>query len=100
MWKTVVSIAQDAMKAPMLRLLPIAMLIPLAGCLGPAEFRGWSERENKFAGCSGAPAGIAACHAQARALCPEGYQLAEERGDPEIRRYSIIVRCGAPVTPK
>ncbi|MGH7004084.1 MAG: hypothetical protein ACREIP_09055, partial [Alphaproteobacteria bacterium] len=84
---------------PTIRLAALAALIPLAGCLGPAEFRGWKEPEYKFASCSGAPNGIAACHEQARAACPDGYQLAEERSDPEIQRYSIIVRCGAAAPP-
>ncbi len=78
----------------LIRLAAIAALSTLAGCLGPAEFRGWSEREYKFTNCSGA-ASVGTCHDQARVLCPEGYQLAEERSDPEIKRYSIIVKCGA-----
>jgi len=90
--------SRAAMTASTLRLLALAALVPLAGCLGPAEFRGWAEPEFKFANCSGAPS-VAACHEQARALCPEGYQLAEERSDPDIQRYSIIVRCGPPLTP-
>jgi len=79
----------------LMRLAAIAALSTLAGCLGPAEFRGWSEREYKFTNCTGA-ASVSTCHEQARVLCPEGYQLAEERSDPEIKRYSIIVKCGAP----
>ena len=83
------------MTASPLRFFALAALIPLAGCLGPAAIRGWAEPEYKFADCAGAPS-VAACHEKARALCPEGYQLAEERSDPAILRYSIIVRCGAP----
>ena len=86
------------MTASKLRLFALAAFIPLAGCLGPAEFRGWAEPEYKFADCTGAPS-VAACHEKARAICHEGYQLAEERSDPEIRRYSIIVRCGAAAPP-
>jgi len=79
----------------LLRLAALASLTALAGCLGPAEFRGWKEPEFKYANCSGAP-NVSACYDQARAACPEGYQLAEERSDPAILRYAIIFRCGAP----
>ena len=82
-----------------IRFAALTVLIPLAGCLGPAEFRGWQEPEYKFATCTNAPNGLAACHEQARSFCPEGYQLAEERSDPEIQRYTIIVRCGAAPPP-
>ena len=82
---------------PALRLLALATLLSLAGCLGPADFRGWPEPPHKFADCTGAPNGLAACFEQARALCPQGYQLAEQRSDPEINRHQIIVRCGPPL---
>ena len=44
-----------------------------------------------------APNGLAACFERARALCPEGYQLAELRSDPDINRNQVIVRCGPPL---
>ena len=55
-----------------IRFAALTALIPLAGCLGPAEFRGWQEPEYKFATCTNAPNGLAACHEQARSFCPEG----------------------------
>ena len=82
-----------------LRLLVLAGLPALAACIPSSQstFRGWPDPPHKFADCSGAPNGLAACFERARALCPEGYQLAEQRSDPEIRRYQIIVRCGPPL---
>lgn len=79
----------------LLRLTALASLTALAGCLGPAEFRGWREPEFKYAACHGSP-NAAPCHEQARTACPEGYQLAEERSDPPIQRFAFIFRCGAP----
>lgn len=79
------------------RLIATAALLALAGCQGPAEFRGWPEPPHKFADCSGAPNGLAACFEMARAMCPQGYQLAEQRSDPDIDRHQIIVRCGPPL---
>lgn len=78
------------------RLLALAAVLALAAC-NPATFRGWPDPPHKFADCSGAPTGLGACFEQARTLCPEGYQLAEQRSDPEINRHQIIVRCGPPV---
>lgn len=77
------------------RLFALAAVSALAAC-NPAAFRGWPDPPHKFADCSGAPTGLDACVEQARALCPEGYQLAERRSDPEISRHQIIVRCGPP----
>jgi hypothetical protein len=79
-----------------LRLVAPAALLALAAC-NPATFRGWPDPPHKFADCTGAPTGLAACFEQARALCPEGYQLAELRSDPTINRNQIIVRCGPPL---
>jgi hypothetical protein len=78
------------------RLLALAAILALAAC-NPASFRGWPDPPHKFADCSGAPNGLAACFERARALCPEGYQLAEQRSDPDINRHQIIVRCGPPL---
>jgi hypothetical protein len=81
-------------------LVVLALALPALGaCLGPAQFRGWQEPPYKFAQCSGAPTGLNACFEQARTMCPEGYQLAELRSDPDINRHSIIVICGAGATP-
>ena len=79
-----------------LRLLAVAALLALAAC-SQATFRGWPDPPHKFADCSGAPNGVAACFERVRVLCPEGYQLAEQRSDPDINRHQIIVRCGPPV---
>lgn len=79
-----------------LRLVAPAVLLALAAC-NPATFRGWPDPPHKFADCTGAAAGLAACFERARALCPEGYQLAEQRSDPDINRHQIIVRCGPPL---
>ena len=89
------------MTRPILGLLALAplALASLGGCLSPAEFRGWKEPPHRFAQCTGAPNGLDACFEQARAMCPEGYQLAELRSDPDINRHSIIVVCGAGTTP-
>ncbi len=81
---------------PVLRLAATATLFALAAC-NPATFRGWPDPPHKFADCTGAPTGLAACFERARALCPEGYQLAEQRSDPDINRHQIIVRCGPPL---
>jgi hypothetical protein len=81
---------------PALRLVALAALLALAAC-SQASFRGWPDPPHKFADCTGAPTGLAACFEQARALCPEGYQLAELRSDPVINRNQIIVRCGPPL---
>ncbi|HEY7610593.1 MAG TPA: hypothetical protein VIF14_15280 [Alphaproteobacteria bacterium] len=78
------------------RLLALAAVSALAAC-SPAAFRGWPDPPHKFADCSGAPNGLAACFERARALCPDGYQLAEQRSDPAINRHQIIVRCGPPL---
>jgi hypothetical protein len=78
------------------RLLALAAILALAAC-NPASFRGWPDPPHKFADCSGAPTGLEACFERARALCPEGYQLAEQRSDPDINRHQIIVRCGPPL---
>jgi hypothetical protein len=78
------------------RLLALAAVLALAAC-NPAAFRGWPDPPHKFADCSGAPGGLAACFERARALCPEGYQLAEQRSDPDINRHRIVVRCGPPI---
>lgn len=78
------------------RLLALAAVLAVAAC-NPAGFRGWPDPPQKFADCSGAPNGIEACFERARALCPEGYQLAERRSDPGINRHQIIVRCGPPL---
>lgn len=82
-----------------LRFLVLAGLPALAACIpsSPATFRGWPDPPHKFADCSGAPNGLSACFEQARAMCPEGYQLAEQRSDPDINRFQIIVRCGPPI---
>ena len=82
-----------------LRFVPAAALLALTACIpaSPATFRGWPDPPHKFVDCSGAPNGAAACFEQARALCPEGYQLAEHRTDPDINRNQIIVRCGPPL---
>lgn len=80
----------------MLRLIPLAALAGLTGCLGPSEFRGWSEGPYQYTNCSGAPNGIAACFERAREKCPQGFQLAEMRSDPDINRHAIIVHCGPP----
>jgi hypothetical protein len=81
------------------RLLALAAVSALSACIpsSPATFRGWPDPPHKFADCTGAPNGLAACFEHARALCPEGYQLAEQRSDPEINRHQIIVRCGPPL---
>jgi hypothetical protein len=75
---------------------PAAALLALAAC-NPSTFRGWPDPPHKFADCTGAPAGLAACHEQARAMCGGEYQLAEQRSDPDINRHQIIVRCGPPL---
>jgi len=82
-----------------LRFLVLAGLPALAACIPSSQstFRGWRDPPHKFADCSGAPNGLDACFERARALCPEGYQLAEMRSDPAIDRYQIIVRCGPPI---
>ena len=82
------------------RLLALAAVSALSSCIpwSQATFRGWPDPPHKFADCSGAPNGIAACFERARAMCPEGYQLAEQRSDPDINRHQIIVRCGPPVS--
>jgi hypothetical protein len=67
-----------------LRLVAPAALLALAAC-NPATFRGWPDPPHKFADCTGAPTGVAACFEQARALCPD------------INRHQIIVRCGPPL---
>lgn len=82
---------------PSPRLIATAALFAVAGCMSPADFRGWPEPPHKFADCTGAPGGLAACFERARAMCPQGYQLAEQRSDPPINRHQIIVRCGAPL---
>jgi hypothetical protein len=84
---------------PALRFLVLAALLLVAGCIpwSKSTFRGWPDTPHKFVDCSGAPNGAAACFEQARALCPEGYQLAEHRTDPPINRNQIIVRCGPPL---
>ena len=81
------------------RVLILIAPLAVAACIpaSPATFRGWPEPPHKFVDCTGAPNGAAACFEQARALCPEGYQLAEHRTDPTINRNQIIVRCGAPL---
>ena len=81
------------------RLLALAAVSALSACIpsSPATFRGWPDPPQKFADCTGAPNGLAACFERARALCPEGYQLAEVRSDPDIGRHQIIVRCGPPL---
>ena len=78
------------------RLLALAAVSALAAC-SQASFRGWPDPPHKFADCTGAPNGLAACFERARALCAEGYQLAEQRSDPSINRHQIIVRCGPPL---
>lgn len=84
----------------MTRLLAIVLVLSIAGCIGPARFRGWPDPPHKFAQCSNAPNGLAACFEQAQAMCPQGYQLAELRSDPAINRHSIIVVCaGLPAAP-
>lgn len=79
-----------------LRLVAPAALLALAAC-NPSTFRGWPDPPHKFVDCSRAPAGLAACHEQARAVCAGPYQLAEQRSDPDINRHQIIVRCGPPI---
>ncbi len=81
------------------RLLALAAVSALSGCIpwSQATFHGWPDPPHKFADCSGAPGGIAACFEKARVLCPEGYQLAEQRSDPDINRHQIVVRCGPPI---
>jgi hypothetical protein len=81
------------------RVLVLIAPVALAACIpsSPATFRGWPDPPHKFVDCTGAPNGATACFEQARALCPEGYQLAEHRTDPPINRNQIIVRCGAPL---
>ncbi len=85
-----------------MRALPFAataVAFAAAGCIpaSPATFRGWPEPPHMFVDCTGAPNGAAACFEQARARCPQGYQLAEHRADPPINRNQIIVRCGPPL---
>jgi hypothetical protein len=81
------------------RVLVLLAPLAVAACIpwSPATFRGWPEPPHKFVDCSGAPNGATACFERARALCPEGYQLAEHRTDPPINRNQIIVRCGPPL---
>lgn len=82
------------------RVLIVVALLALSGCIpwSAATFRGWPDPPHRFVDCTGAPNGAAACFEQARAACPEGYQLAEHRTDPDINRNQIIVRCGPPLT--
>ena len=81
-----------------LRLLALAALPALTACIpwSQATFHGWADPPFQFVDCTGAPNGADACFEQARALCPEGFQLAEHRTDPPINRNQIIVRCGPP----
>jgi len=84
---------------PALRFLVLAALPLVSACIpwSQSTFRGWPDPPHQFVDCTGAPNGAAACFERARALCPEGYQLAEHRTDPPINRNQIIVRCGPPL---
>ena len=81
------------------RLLVLFAPLALAACIpwSQATFHGWREQPHMFVDCTGAPNGATACFERARALCPEGYQLAEHRTNPDINRNQIIVRCGPPL---
>jgi hypothetical protein len=82
------------------RVLVLVAPLALAACIpwSQATFHGWPEPPHMFVDCTGAPNGATACFERARALCPQGYQLAEHRTDPDINRNQIIVRCGPPLS--